>query len=107
MDLKDPKECTSAEEIRNEIDKIDMTIIDLFADRHKYIEEIVRFKSDENGVIAKERKDHVIQQRRDWAERKGLNADTFEKIYTLLVENNIQHELKILESKKTSSKYRK
>ena len=104
MDLKDPKECTSAEEIRNEIDKIDRKIISLFAERHKYIEEIVRFKDDEKGVVAQTRKDQVIRKRSDWAKKNGLDADTFKRIFTLLVESNIQHELKLLESKKKSSK---
>jgi isochorismate pyruvate lyase len=100
MGFKDPKDCQSLEEVRNEIDKIDEYIISLFSERHKYVEEIVRFKNDKDAVIAQERKDHVILQRKNWAAKSGLNAHTFEKIYTLLVDSNIQHELELLKSKK-------
>lgn len=99
MILKKPKDCQSLEEVRNEIDKIDEHIISLFSERHKYVEEIVRFKHDKDAVIAQERKDQVILQRKKWALESGLNANTFEKIYTLLVESNIKHELELLKSK--------
>lgn len=99
MEIKDPGKCSSLEEIRHEIDKIDEHIILLFAKRHKYVEAIVRFKNDKNAIIAQERKDAVIQQRRHWAESNGLNADVFEQIYTLLVESNINHEMELLKEK--------
>ncbi|MCF6333939.1 MAG: chorismate mutase [Draconibacterium sp.] len=99
-DFKNPKDCKSLEEVRNEIDKIDEHIISLFSERHKYVEEIVRFKNNKDAVIAQDRKDQVILQRKNWAAKNGLNADTFEKIYTLLVDSNIQHELELLKLKK-------
>lgn len=99
MDLKDPKECKSLEDIRIEIDKIDRQIISLFSERHKYVGEVVKYKKDEKGIIASERKDQVISERRNWAAKKGLDPDTFEKIFTLLVESNIKWEMKLLKSK--------
>jgi len=101
MSVKKPGECRSAEEIRNEIDTIDRLIISLFAERHKYVEEIVKFKHDKNSIVAQERKDEVIHQRKTWAAESGLNSDTFEKIYTLLVESNIEHEMQILKLNKS------
>lgn len=100
MGFKNPNDCQSLEEVRNEIDKIDEHIISLFSERHKYVEAIVRFKNDKDAVIAQERKDQVIIQRKKWAAKNGLNAETFEKIYTLLVDSNIRHELELLKSKK-------
>ncbi len=100
MGFKTPADCQSLEEIRSVIDKIDEHIISLFSERHKYVEEIVRFKHDKDAIIAQERKDQVILQRKNWAESKGLNADTFEKIYTLLVNSNIEHEMELLKIKK-------
>ena len=99
MGFKHPQDCQTLEEIRNEIDKIDEHIISLFSERHKYVEAIVRFKHDKDAVIAQERKDKVILQRKEWAKQKGLNADTFEKLYTLLIDSNIQHELELLKQK--------
>ncbi|MCG6190985.1 chorismate mutase [Maribellus maritimus] len=99
MKLTNPKECISAEEIRNQIDKIDKQIIELYGERHKYIEEIVRFKDDEEGIIAHDRKKQVISDRRKWAEENGLDAGTFEKMYRVLIENNIKRELELLKKK--------
>lgn len=99
MGFKNPQDCQSLEEIRNEIDKIDEHIISLFSERHKYVEAIVRFKNDKEAIIAQERKEQVILQRKNWANTNGLNADTFEKIYTLLIESNIKHELELLKIK--------
>lgn len=99
-EIKKPEDCRSLEEVRNQIDKIDEHIISLFSERHKYVEEIVRFKHDKDAIIAQERKDQVILQRKNWAAEKGLNATTFEKIYRLLVDSNIQHEMELLKSKK-------
>ena len=99
MIVKEPKECNSLEEVRNEIDKIDEYIISLFSVRHTFVEEIVRFKHDKDAIIAQDRKDQVILQRKEWAELKGLNGDTFEKIYTLLVDSNIKHEMELLKIK--------
>lgn len=99
MNLKHPDKCTSAEEIRNEIDKIDAQIISLFSRRHRYVEEIVKFKHNPNEIVASERKEQVIRQRCEWAASQGLNAKTFELIYSLLIENNIQHEMELLTQK--------
>jgi isochorismate pyruvate lyase len=102
MGFKAPADCQSLEEVRSEIDKIDEHIISLFAVRHKYVEEVVRFKHDKDAIIAQERKNQVILQRKKWAESKGLNAATFEKIYTLLVNSNIEHEMELLKLKNNS-----
>lgn len=100
MNVIKPEDCNSAEEVRNEIDKIDHQIITLFGERHKYIEEIVRFKNDEEGIIAHDRKKQVLFDRRKWAKENGLDADTFEEMYVILIENNIKRELEILKLKK-------
>ena len=100
MKLKHPEDCISAEEIRDEIDKLDKEIISLFSKRHSYIEEIVRFKNDADEIVASERKQQVIDQRREWAASCGLDAKTFEQIYTLLIDKNIQHEMELLTRKK-------
>lgn len=99
MKFKNPDDCLTLNDIRKEIDKIDEHIITLFAERHKYVEAIVRFKNDKDAIIAQERKEQVILQRKEWAKSRGLNANTFEKIYTVLVNSNIEHEMELLKIK--------
>ena len=96
---KKPSECACKEEIREQIDLIDQEIIALFGLRFQYVSEIVKFKTDAESVVAQVRKDHVIKVRGKWAEKHGLDKDTFEQIYRFLVDHNIGKELEILEKK--------
>ena len=96
---KNPSECTCKEDIREQIDRIDREIIALFGLRFQYVSEIVKYKTDVESVVAQHRKDHVIKVRGEWAEKHGLDKDTFEQIYRFLVDHNIGKELEILEKK--------
>ena len=91
-----PGDCTSKEEIRQQIDVIDKEIIALFARRFEYVQAIVKFKKDAESVVAQDRKNEVIQLRGKWAEESGLDKDTFEEIYRLLIDSNIDKEMEIL-----------
>lgn len=93
---KKPSECNCKDEIRMQIDEIDKEIIKLFALRFVYVSEIVKFKTDVESVVAQHRKDQVIKERGEWAEKHGLDKDTFEQIYRFLVDHNIGKELEIL-----------
>lgn len=98
--MKNPESCQSIEEIREGIDQIDLQIMRLFAERYAYVKEIVKFKSDESSVIAEDRQKEVIRQRREWAEKLGLNPDLFEEMYWTLMRFNVRKELEILNSSK-------
>lgn len=101
MDLvKKPSDCIDIEDVRLQIDAIDKKIIELFSLRSEYVHEIVKFKTDEESVIAQNRKDLVVRLRGEWAEKAGLNRQTFEKIYLSLLNQNICEELILLEKTK-------
>lgn len=94
--MKNPENCKSIEEIREAIDEIDYQILKLYQKRYAFVKEIVKFKTDEASVIAENRQEEVIAQRRVWAVELGLNPDLFEKIYRTLIHFNVQKELEIL-----------
>lgn len=99
--MKSPKDCTSIDEVRSCIDNIDAQIIELLAQRFEYVKAVVPFKSKTaEGVIAKERRVQVLKDRRMLAEKYGLNPDTIEKMYMLLIEYFIDEEMKIIEKQK-------
>ena len=102
--LKKPSECANKDEIRHQIDFIDREIIALFAQRFRYVSEIVKYKNDIKSVVAQDRKDHVIKIRGKWAEEHGLDKETFEQIYRFLVDHNIGKELEILEKRPQTPK---
>ena len=91
-----PSECTSKEEIRNQIDFLDKEIIRLFGIRFQYVSEIVKFKTDAESVVAQDRKNEVIKQRGEWAAEQGLDKATFQQIFQFLIDHNIGKELEIL-----------
>lgn len=93
-----PADCTSKEEIRAQIDQTDRAIIELFARRYHYVQEIVKFKEpDIESIIAQDRKEEVIRLRGEWAEQVGLCKKTFEHIFEYLIEHNIVKEMQIME----------
>jgi isochorismate pyruvate lyase len=99
--MKDPKQCKSVEEIRECLDELDLQIIELLAERQGYINEIVKFKIDEEDIIANVRQQEVINLRRKWAEINKLDPDLIEDLYKTLIQFNIQKELNIFRNQKS------
>jgi isochorismate pyruvate lyase len=94
-----PKDCNNINEIRDAIDVIDTELLKLLELRNDYVMEIVKFKNnDEKGIIAQERKELVLEQRKKWAEEKGLDAEMVEGIFKLLIDKNIQIQFDISNS---------
>jgi isochorismate pyruvate lyase len=95
--FKKAVECKSKEDIRQQIDLIDQELVKLFAKRTVYVREIVKFKEENpDAIIAMERKMHVIKERAEWAEKFGLDRDTYEQIFRKLVEHNISIEMNLM-----------
>jgi len=97
--LTKPQDCENIQEIRDAIDIIDRKILQMFAQRHEYVKEIIKFKSgDEKGIIARERKELVLKERKEWAEEMGLDAELMENVFRLLIDKNIQIQFDIYNS---------
>lgn len=100
--MKEPKACENIKEIRDGIDAIDRQILASFGKRMEYVNEIVKFKSDEDSIVAADRQQEVYQKRREWAEEFGLDPDLYEEIYKMLVNWNIKKELEIFKNKENA-----
>ncbi len=94
--MKLPEECDTIADIRNEIDKLDHQIIESIGKRLTYVKEIVRFKSNEEDVIARKRYEEVLLKRREWAENQDLNPEIIEGIYKTLIQYFIDEQMKLL-----------
>lgn len=99
--MKNPKQCRSIEEIRECLDEIDLQIIELLGKRLNYVKEIVKYKIDEEDIIANVRQEEVIRLRREWAKINNLDPDLVESIYKTLIQFNIQKELNIFNNKES------
>jgi len=95
--MKAPGDCKNKDEIRNEIDRIDHEIIKLLGIRFQFVKEIVKYKlPDKDSIVAKNRYNQVIAERRRLAEKNGLSPDTIEEMYKILIEYFINEEIKII-----------
>lgn len=93
---KKPSECTNITEVRNEIDNIDKVIVTLLSERFQYVKEVVKYKENTpDSIVASDRRNVVLQQRRQWAEEQGLDPNVIEEIYTRLIQYFISEEMKI------------
>ncbi len=92
--MKPATACENLQEIRQEIDAIDQSIINLLGRRYEYVQAAAKFKTTTQNVRAEERVKAMMQQRRDWAVKAGISPEIIEKIYTELVNYFIQEEMK-------------
>lgn len=93
---KKPSECTNITEVRNEIDNIDKVIVTLLSERFQYVKEVVKYKANTpDSIVASDRRNAVLAQRRQWAQELGLDPDVIEEIYTRLIQYFISEEMKI------------
>lgn len=103
--MKIPERCESIQEVREAIDAIDNEIIKLLGIRFGYVKEIVKFKNkDRDSIVAKERYNEVIENRRQLAVENGLNPDLIEGIYRNLINHFINKEIEIAEKLKYNKK---
>lgn len=91
--MKTPTDCISLGDVRSAIDHVDEQIVALLALRADYVRAAARFKTSESGVAAPERQAAMIEARRQWAQREGLDPDFIEKLYRDVVEYFIAREL--------------
>ncbi|MFN2272881.1 MAG: isochorismate lyase [Anaerolineae bacterium] len=91
--IKRPEECSSIDDIRAEIDRIDQQIVTLIGERAGYVQAAAKFKTSAADVRAAERLEAMLRQRRAWAEEQGLDPDMIEKLYRDMVNHFIRQEM--------------
>jgi isochorismate pyruvate lyase len=96
-ELTKPGDCNSMDELRHQIDKLDVKIIELLANRSEFIDRATELKKS-NGMPARipERIESVVSNARNAAEELGLDADLVEKIWRILIDWSIQREAEII-----------
>tara|TARA_B100000963_G_scaffold25520_1_gene19119 strand:- start:377 stop:682 length:306 start_codon:yes stop_codon:yes gene_type:complete len=96
-ELTKPGDCNSMDELRHQIDKLDVKIIELLANRSKFIDRATELKKS-NGMPARipERIESVVSNARNAAEELDLDADLVEKIWRILIDWSIQREAEII-----------
>ena len=96
-ELTKPGDCNSMDQLRHQIDKLDVKIIELLANRSEFIDRATELKKS-NGMPARipERIESVVSNARNAAEELDLDADLVEKIWRILIDWSIQREAEII-----------
>jgi isochorismate pyruvate lyase len=92
--LTPPEECASLAEIREQMDAIDRETIAMLAARVGYVRAAAKFKTSATAVAAPDRVQAVLNTRREWAERAGLDGGVVEALYRDIVAYCISEEKK-------------
>mgnify|MGYP003341658173 FL=1 len=96
-ELTKPDDCKSMEELRHQIDKLDIKIVELLAKRSQFIDRATDLKSI-NGMPARipDRIESVVSNAREAALELDFDSDLVEKIWRILIEWSIQREAEII-----------
>ena len=94
------KECNSLKEVRAEIDQVDDKIVELIAERNRYIKQAARFKNTIAEVKAPDRIDAVIQRLRRKALDLDLNPNLVADLYHLMIDEMVETEIAELRNAK-------
>jgi isochorismate pyruvate lyase len=96
-ELTKPNDCKSMEELRHQIDELDIKIVELLATRSQFIDRATDLKSI-NGMPARipDRIESVVSNAREAAQELDLDSDLVEKIWRILIEWSIKREAEII-----------
>ncbi len=96
----DIKKCSSLDEARVEIDKIDNKIVELIAMRNEYIKQIAHFKTSVEEVKSEERISSVISRLRAKAIELDLSPNLINDIFIRLIDEMVESEIAELKNAK-------
>lgn len=85
--------CENLEQVRENIDRIDKSIVKLIAERSTYVAQAANFKETSDDVKAPQRVEKVISKVRNLASENGVNPDIVENIYREMINSFINFEL--------------
>jgi len=88
------------DELREQIDKIDDSILDIFERRMKIADQIGQYKKDHNmAILQTKRWDNIITKRLEMGEKKNLSREFVDITFKAIHEESINHQNKIMNKK--------
>ncbi len=95
------KTCSSLEEVRDEIDKVDENIIKLIASRKNYVKQAANFKHSIDEIKADDRVNDVLNKVRHQALSLGLSPNLVSEIYQRMIDDMVETEIAQFRNTKT------
>ena len=90
------KKFESLEELRKDIDEIDLKILDLIQKRKDFVTEVVKLKKRDQ-IVDQKRIEFILNKLRKEALSRGLAGEFIEEIWTLMIKNFIKYEEKVFD----------
>ena len=90
------KKFESLEDLRKNIDEIDLKILDLIEKRKDLVTEVVKLKKRDQ-IVDQKRIEFILNKLKVEASKRGLAIEFVEEIWTLMIENFIMYEEKIFD----------
>ncbi|MEO1938265.1 MAG: chorismate mutase [Sulfurimonas sp.] len=87
------KKCNSLQEVRDEIDKIDMQLVDLISERSHLIRQAAAFKNSVDEVKAEDRIDDIMQRVRKRAIELNINPNMISELFTIMIDEMVETEI--------------
>ncbi|MBA1438394.1 MAG: chorismate mutase [Epsilonproteobacteria bacterium] len=87
------KQCNSLQEVRQEIDKIDMQLVDLISQRSHFIRQAASFKNTVDEVKAEDRIDDIMQRVRTKAIEFNINPNMISELFTIMINEMVETEI--------------
>ena len=99
---KSPADCTSKDDVRAELDRIDQALLTLFAERHAYVTRMAEIKTDPHEAHDPVRIKAILDKQRKRADEMGLDEDQAELIWKTLIDWNVNYEKGIIVARRSS-----
>ena len=100
-----PEDCNTMREVRFGVDKLDKKLVNILAERQRYMTAAARIKNNRDDVRDAPRIEDVINKVLEEAKIKGLSCEIAETVWRHLIEASILYEFKqwdAINSKKIS-----
>jgi isochorismate pyruvate lyase len=94
------KTCNSLDEVRQEIDRVDLELVKLIAERAQYVHQVVNFKNTADDIKVPKREEQVISKVKQYASELGVSERIVEAVYRTMMAEFVQEELKIISTRK-------
>ncbi|MEO1039718.1 MAG: chorismate mutase [Pseudomonadota bacterium] len=90
-----PHACTSMDEVRDGVDRLDRALVRLIAERARYMEAAARIKPSREVVRDEARIEDVVAKVLDQARSAGLPETLAEPVWRELIEQSIRYEFEV------------
>lgn len=91
--------CANLDEVRTNIDRLDVEIVKLLAERSTYVAQAAGFKQTQDQVVVPERIEAIIAKVRGYAAGHAASPDLIEAIYRRMIDAFIEFERSVWLSK--------